>query len=366
MPDNGEGDYCYICGKSESISSLLIECVQCGKKAHFKCKKLFGNVITKVQSKPYFCSVDCSEMTGKGNKQAVMATNDDIIRELRSLGLSVKEVQLESAKFREMFEQTQAQITVLISTSKQIEQSQEFLAGQFDSLQADFKSFKEELAGVKAENSRSRKELDVCKDTCAELIDTVDRLEVDLDRINRASLSKSAVVLGLPTVENENTPGLISKLCEVLNCSFTNTPVIVGAKRLLGKGAVNGVAPILVSFSCERDKEELFQRKRSYGVLLASKISDAFNGSKRTVTVRDEMTAYGRELLRIAKDLQERLNIKYVWPGRGGKILLKRHDGGKIEQIGSKQQLHQLAPTRNKRSLQSPGSSPPTGPLPKR
>lgn len=364
MSNDSEGEFCYVCEQSEPDPLRLIECTQCGKKSHFRCKKLFGNVIAKVRNKPYYCSVDCREMSTKSNKQE--ATNDDIIRELKSLGLSVKEVQQESAKFRAMFEQTQVQMSELITTSKQIERSQEFLAGQFDSLQVDFQAFKEEVGYVKAESSKLRKELDIWKNTCGVLVDTVDQLEVDLDRINRASISKNAVIIGLPMVEAENTLELLSRFCEVLNCSFTSAPAIVEAKRLTGKRTSNGVAPILITFSCERDKEELFQRKRSYGVLPASKICDAFSGSKRAVTVRDEMTVYGRELLRIAKDLQEELKIKYVWPGRGGKVLLKRYDGGKVEQISSKQQLHQLAPTNHKRTLKSPGSSPISGPLPKR
>lgn len=77
----------------------------------------------------------------RGSKQT--ATNDDIIRELQLLGKAVNEVKQDSDKFRAVLEKSQQQISEIVATSKQIERSQDFLAEQFDHLQADFKSFKE-------------------------------------------------------------------------------------------------------------------------------------------------------------------------------------------------------------------------------
>lgn len=97
-------------------------------------------------------------------------------------------------------------------------------------------------------------------------------------------------------------------------------------------------------------------------MILVSSFGAAFKGSTRTVTIRDELTAYGRELLQQTKNLQETLKIKYVWPGRGGKILMKRQDGSKVEQISSKLQLADLPATNFKRALNVSGASPPIVP----
>lgn len=360
MSDVENDFFCYVCAKPENDLTRLIECSLCGKNAHFRCKKLFGNAATRAKSRPYFCSAECSEMCLQASKQA--ASNEDIFHELKLLGKAVKEVRQDSERFRLAFEQTQHQISEIVTTSKQIERSQEFLAEQFDHLQADFKSFKEEMGCVKAENSKIRKELQVWKDTCKDLVGTVDRLEIDLDKINRASKMKNAVVLGIPMLENENTVELVSKLCEVVKCDFIGTTAIVSARRIIGKQPSNGVSPILVSFNSEQEKEELFLRKRAYGVILVSSFGAAFKGSTRTVTIRDELTAYGRELLQRTKNLQETLKIKYVWPGRGGKILIKRQDGSKVEQISSKLQLADLPATNFKRALNVSGASPPIVP----
>lgn len=65
------------------------------------------------------------------------------------------------------------------------------MAEQFDKIQVDFKSFKEEIGYVKAENSKIRQELQVWKETCKDLVGTVDRLEIDLDKINRTAKVKT-------------------------------------------------------------------------------------------------------------------------------------------------------------------------------
>ncbi|XP_062547411.1 uncharacterized protein LOC134212998 isoform X2 [Armigeres subalbatus] len=364
MSDEEDEYFCYICAKPETNVTRLIECVQCNKYAHFRCKKLFGNAVTRAKSKPFFCSVDCSQMSSHNIRQTT--TNDDIIHELQVLGNAVKGVKHDSEKFRLLFEDTRMQIADIVSTSKQIEKSQVFLTHQFDQLTADFKSFKEEVGSVKAENSKIRKELKMWQDTCGDLVGSVDRLEVDMDNINRSAKAKNAVILGLPAMQDEDTVELVCMLCKLLNCEFVGTSVIQCARRINGKQHMNGVPPIVVQFTSEREKEELFRRKRAYGVVLASKVRDVFNGSTHTITIRDEMTAYGRDLLQQAKNLQETLKIKYVWPGRDGKILLRRQDGGKIEQISSKLQLAGLQPTNSKRVLNLSGISPPNVPQSKR
>ena len=364
MSEAEDDFFCYVCTKLEKETVRLIECSYCGKYAHFRCKKLFGNAAKRAKSKPFFCSVECSEMCLQASRQTT--TNDDIIRELQLLGKVVKEVKVDSENFRLMFQQTQMQISEIVSTSRQIEKSQDFLAEQFDRLQADFKTFKEEVGCVRAENSKIHQELRVWHETCGELAGSVDRLEDDMDRINRAAKAKNAVILGLPMVENENTVGLVSKLCMLLKCDFDCSTAIAATRRIIGKERMNGVSPTIVSFSSEEEKEQLFQRKRSHGVVLASSICEALNGSPKTITIRDEMTSYGRELLQQAKSLQESLKIKYVWPGRGGKILLKRQDEAKIEQISSKLQLSGLQPTSYKRVLNLSGISPPAVPQSKR
>src|SRR5450759_3910511 len=90
-------------------------------------------------------------------------------------------------------------------------------------------------------------------------------------------------------------------------------------------------------------KEIFFEKKRAHGVLMASAVCEAFNGSTNRITVRDEITSVGKDLLQKTKDIQNSLDIKYVWMGRDGKVLIKRHDGAKVEQISSQKDLESIS-----------------------
>lgn len=151
-------------------------------------------------------------------------------------------------------------------------------------------------------------------------------------------------------MECENTRGLIFQVCRAIGFSLEDTAV-TAARRLSGNSANKEGAPILVTFREEKLKQDFFDHKRKHGVLEASIVSEAFKGSTNRVSVRDEMTAFGRELLRYTKEVQLSLGFKYVWPGRNGKVLIRRQDGGKVEQIGTKQDLKLLTSTSSKRPL---------------
>lgn len=181
-------------------------------------------------------------------------------------------------------------------------------------------------------------------------------MEMELDKVNRSTLLKNAVLLGVPLVENENTLNLVHKIGEVLNCTLDGN-AIVGARRLIVKDSVRKDGPILVTFCTEVAKEQFFERKRQYGVLLVSAVLDGCSGMTNRITIRDEMTTFGRDLLREAKKLQEPYDIKYVWLGRNGAVLMKRSDGAKIHRVESKQELESIMQTIFKRSLDQSGNS---------
>lgn len=348
MSDAENEIVCFMCEKPEENPARLIDCSFCSRSVHFRCKRIFGNAVARTKKKPFFCTLECSEMHGRANRQS--ESNNDIINELKLLGQSVREIKQESVHVRLAVEQSQLQMKALIDTSKQIEKSQEFLANQFDELRSEFIGFKSEVGHLKDECTRSKQEICEWQRKHMELSQTVTRMEIELDKVNRSALSKNAVMIGVPAMENENIVQLVQKIGESVNCPF-HANDIVSARRLFSKNAVRKDAPILVTFCTEAIKEEFFQRKRQHGVLLASTVSESFARMANKITVRDEMTAFGRELLLEAKKLQDPYDIKYVWLGRNGVVLLKRSDGAKIHQVTSKQQLDEIMKTIFKRSL---------------
>lgn len=354
MSEVDEEIICFLCEKPEDNPARVIECSSCSRSAHFRCKRIYGNAVAKARKKPFFCTIECSEIYAKLNRQ--QNDNAEIINELKLLGQSVREVKQESAHVRIAVEQTQLQMKALVETTVQIEKSQDFLANQFDGLRAEFGAFKNELTYLKEECSRSKQEVCEWQNKHRELSQTVTRMELELDKVNRSTLSKNAVLLGVPVVENENATQLVRKIGEIIRYPLNDTS-IVNAKRLFAKNTVRKDAPILVTFDSETTKEHFFERKRQHGVLLASSVLESFAGMTNRITIRDEMTAFGRDLLREAKKLQESHDIKYVWLGRNGVVLLKRSDGAKIHHVESKEQLENIIRAIFKRSLNQSGNS---------
>lgn len=352
--DGEEKIVCYVCENPEENASRVIECAQCKKSAHFRCKKIYGNAIAKVKKHPYFCSVECIDMSAHSKKQG--GNYDDVIAEIRLLGQSVRDANQESAHVRRTVEKTQSQMKVLIQTTKQIEESQEFLAKQFDALQSNFNAFKQQLGGLSAENKKIRREVDDLNEKYTNLLLTYERLEMDMDKVNRSTVSKNAVILGIPTTEDENAKDLVIKLANTIGCGLEIGDV-VDARRLIKKNAASQSAPILVSFVSEQIKEKFFAHKRSRGILPTATVCSSFAGSTSRVVVRDELTAFGRELYSAAKELQTSTGYKYVWPGRNGRILLKRQDGAKVEEVSSKHQIQEMLKRSAKRTLNSSSDS---------
>lgn len=325
MPFNDkdcESSVCFLCENIEENLSRIIECTHCGRCVHFHCKKVFGNAVKKMRGKPFFCSAECIDMHSKTSQRNPECA--DIIEEMRALAQAVREAKQESTNIRIIFEKTGLQIITLVETTNRIEESQVFLANQFDSIQSDFNSFKTEMNELKQKTASLEKEVGDWQQKYQYLTSSVDQLELEMDKITRAKLSKNAILLGIPYVENENVNDIVHRTGKTVGCSFDANAF--QAKRLYAKSSSLS-SPILISFISDSLKEQFFECKREYGALMASEISESFAGFSRRVTIRDELTAYSRELLRMTKERQALLDIKYVRPGRGGIVIIKRSEG---------------------------------------
>lgn len=340
---------CFVCEKTEENPERIIECVQCAKSVHFRCKNLRGNAVIKARKRPFYCSIECADMFARSQDPNGF---DHIITEIKLLAQSVRESKQESAHLRLAFEQTTQKIDSLVQTTKGIEESQEFLSKQFDALQQDFNGFKKQVCGLQRENERIRTEVAELKYSQGATSSRLDQLEMEMDKVNRGVVANNAIILGIPVQEDENVKTLVIKLGSVVGCALEENNII-SAHRLFGKNRSNQSAPILVSFSSAAIKEQLFGKKRTHGPLNAAKLSDSFHASSNRVVIRDELTSFGRELYREAKELQSTVGFKYVWPGRNGKILVKRQDGSRIEEISCKKQVEDMMKMSAKRSLNS-------------
>ncbi|EDS44772.1 conserved hypothetical protein [Culex quinquefasciatus] len=207
--DEGDHRYCYVCGNREVNAERLIECVVCKRFVHFKCKRIFGFSINTVKAKPYLCSSECKNMQSAGG-------NEEVLKEIRALTESVQASIKETAYVRGALVQMQEQMKVIADTNKSIEESQNFISKEFEVLKANLEAYKQEVHELKQGNSKVQECVSDLYAKNHELSTRVDQLELELDRVNRARLTKNVVIMGLPTCENENTLALVRTMCGAL------------------------------------------------------------------------------------------------------------------------------------------------------
>lgn len=357
---------CYVCNAPEENPNLAIECVQCCRSAHFSCLKISGSAIKKAKKKNYYCSSACSEIYSRNaNKPA--GGYDLMLSEIQKLSVAVHEVKEDTARTNYVLAQTREDMNAIIRTTTKIEESQSFLSAKFDQMKIELDDFNHELATMRRDHEEVRKDVGDFSDRQRYLEEKVDHLEIELDKLQRESLSRNAVIMGIPYTENENSMDLVAKIVALVKLVLQDGD-IVGARRLRAKSGPSVTGPIIVTFRTSQIKENLFECKRTHGVLMASSICSAFNTSTNKIAIRDEMTTFGKQLLERAKEVQVQLGFKYVWFGRNGKVLLRRQDGAKVEEISSMKQLYALTKTQKRVHNSSSASitSPDLGPSPKR
>lgn len=320
VPDNMYR--CFSCKKEETDESKIVLCAYCCKCEHLACKGVFGKAVEKLRSHNYFCSVQCSEIAQRcANSSAGM---ESILREeIRTVFTEVQKVYLAMNEMQQ-------------SNAK---------------LESNLSSLLDEIKAVKVGYSSLKDDVQELQDGHDSMNETVSGLQLEIDRINRAALSRHAIIMGVPVTKDEVAEQLVVKIASAVGYQLPND-AIVESKRIVLKDSAGKSAPIKVIFSDERYKEELFLRKKNYGLLLSSAIDPTSSGSGGSrVIMRDELTSFGMKLLKETRAVQEQTNVKFVWPGRNGVILAKVHEGSKPEMIRNMQDVRKLHQAQSKRQL---------------
>ncbi|XP_055591278.1 uncharacterized protein LOC129743318 [Uranotaenia lowii] len=328
---------CAICSKPEKDPTKVIECLYCFKSEHFKCRNLAGEAIRKFRKQPFYCSLDCRNLHAATTTKS-SAEESLVLKELRTVLTEIRETKSELSEVR--------------NTVKEIEKSQDFVSTKLDGILS-------ELQELKINQNKLKKDVVVLQSDQRKVEETVSNLELEVDRINRLALSANAVILGVPMKASENLNQIVELIARTVGYALPPN-AILDCKRLVTKDADKGknkTIPIKVVFASEKFKEDLFERKKAHGQLLLSAIG--FESTiARKIILRDDLTSYGINLLKTAREKQAEADFKYIWPGRNGVILAKKTDGAKIEVVRCQNDLSKLDRPSNKRQLDiSSGSS---------
>lgn len=318
---------CAICKKKEVDGSKVLTCMYCFSTFHFKCKNIVGSAIRRIKETDYFCSSDCSAIYER--IISMRNTNNSL---MTSFAAEIKATI--SASVSEEMKYLSSEVKQITAT---IEKSQEFLSAKFDEFVTDFKDLKIENEKLKCEVKRLKK-------SHIQLEGTVNKLEGNVDKSNKAALDNNVVVWGIPTAPDENVSQIIAKLLVSLGLN-DNSELVASAERMFINGKTNNdLVPIRIVFQNKTAKEMVLNAKKQFGKLSSIVIDAKFmvNGRAMNVTMRDELTPLSLELLKELRESQELLNIRYIWAGRGGVILVKKDDNSKPEIVKNRDDLNRV------------------------
>lgn len=322
--DNDDGCVCTICDQKEADGSKVLTCMYCFSCVHFKCKNIVGKAICRMRESDYFCSSDCSaiylRIISMQNSNKSMFSSFAAEMKATIAHVVANEIKSVTTEVR--------QITATI------EKSQEFLSAKFDEIVSD-------LNDIKLENERLKDELNCLKKSHSQLQGTVHKLEASVDKSDKAALSSNAVVWGIPTAPKENVNELVQKVLCCLGLGG-NSELVLSAERMFANHkTANTPVPIRIVFCSKESKEEVLNKKKLFGKLLSTAIDEKLtvNGRATNITLRDELTPLSLELLKELRESQELLNVKYVWAGRGGVVLVKKDENSKPELVKNREDL---------------------------
>lgn len=234
-----------------------------------------------------------------------------------------------------------------------IESSQQFLSSKFEEIMHEF-------CKLKVENVRLKQELEILKKSQDTFKSNVNKLEMYVDSAHKEKNLNNMVFLGLPQIPNENVVELVIQTSKAIGVEL-ESEAIVSAVRIGSPNKANIIPPVKVVFKQQSVKKRLLEKKRELGILSSTDINNnlTFNRRPTKITVREELTPLSLQLLRDLRAQQKLLDIKYVWVGRDGSILVKKSEESRSETIKNYDQLkhfilqHQnpIVATRAKQSI---------------
>lgn len=323
---NSEVIICTVCTQQEVDPKKLITCMYCFASVHLKCRGIMGSAIHRIRETMYFCTPNCSEIYKRiidmqSNKTSMIASLTSEIKLAVSNAVSAEMHNIRSE---------------VKSITSAIESSQEFLSSKFDGIVSDFNE-------LKVENEKLKKELDNLRQNQSSMIDTVNKLEMHVDKVYKETATNNVMFLGLPSFPNENTVELVRATCKCVGVDVDPTS-IVSASRFPSNKVGSSLVPIKVAFKDRSVKELLLTKKKALGKLSSTTVNDRLllNGKPTNITIRDELTPLSLEMLHELRESQERLNIKYIWAGRGGTVLLKKDEHAKLEIIKNRSDVNRI------------------------
>lgn len=307
---------CRVCKEKDVDIRTCVTCFYCFSSAHYTCKNISRKAKQKIEQNGYFCTPKCVDLYIRITAKHCMQSPD--------ITLVRAEIKSTVSQFANEVKTVNEEVR---SITTAIEKSQEYLSSKFDIIVA-------EINKLKSENISLKQDIEVLKKSENNLKLSIQKLEVAARKADHDSLSKHAMFFGLPSKPNEDVAALVHRTARTLGVSL-KTHSIVSATRLASNKKCNALAPIKVIFNSNIEKESILAKKKEIGKVMSTSIDESLllDGQPTYIVIRDELPHSTIELLRELRSIQRQYNIKYIWPGKGGIILMKLKENSKPQII---------------------------------
>lgn len=230
---------------------------------------------------------------------------------------------------------------------KDVVASQQFLSNKFEEIVGHMKLLQNQIQLLRSENHCLKQSIKNLSENAKSITQVVHQAELDIDCQQRSELSTNAIILGIPRTAQENTDDIVLKTCEALGYSTAKHDMVSCCRIPCAKSENS---PIRITFKSAHCKEKLMEHKKQYGTMDISAIQNQKlpMGTQGRVVIRDELTPLSRRLLQELKGLQAALDLRYVWPGRNGAIMVRKTEKSKAIPILSRHDIQKLLQTPKK------------------
>lgn len=158
----------------------------------------------------------------------------------------------------------------------------------------------------------------------------INKLEDQLEQIEKDKLKKVIEIRNIPHQENENLPTIVNNILKKLEViEETNEP-----REIYRRGKDN--APIVVKFNTSHDKTKVIKAVKTYfNHNKTGKITTADAGVNEEATpiyVSERLTTKTKIIFGMAKKLVKEGIFKYCWI-RNGVVMLRKSDGQTVYRV---------------------------------
>lgn len=211
----------------------------------------------------------------------------------------------------------------LVDDIKEIRSSLQYMSDKYDEVLKDIEQ-------CKKNDVEQRKEINKLRTENAFLNRSVEKANIQLNRLDQYHRRENIEIHGLEMKNNENIPNIIGNLANCLNIPYS-TDMVIAAHRLKNNKKSQRPPAIIIRFA-NRNISEMWIKKKKTGVMSRNIIE---NGSSSVIYVNENLTPMNKELFWNARVKAKKLKFKYVWV-KNGVVFMKRDDASttiKIEKF---------------------------------